>query len=248
MHPASTLLAVSLAFLSGCSRSPAPAQREPPPNATSSAPEGTRTQEAVAAARRDAGLALPGAVASPHPGGDGGTPQSVRVKIEPLTRFQIVPMGESAVAPARATLEALRARYVAYGFELGSVVPLPAPRPRSCTEVLTSRVAARGAIFVVPGTLPCPTPFGAVNSALGTGLVPLGALGPWGPIAQRRLTALLGSMVGELIGLSMPCSDGRSCCALRRAPDLTTLDAQAAASCSAHARELDRIRESLGMQ
>jgi hypothetical protein len=170
------------------------------------------------------------------------------VKIEPLTRFQIVPVGEAAVTPARTSLDALRARYVAYGFHLGAVLPMPSPHPRSCAELLTSRVVARGAIFVVAGTLSCPTPFGAVNPALGTGLVPLGALGPWGPVAERRLTALLGSIVGELIGLSMSCSDGRSCCALRKAPDLKTLDAQAAAFCPAHASELDRIREASGMQ
>ncbi len=246
MRPASSLVVVSLAVLSGCSRSPSTA-REEPPN-VSAPPGGTRAQEAVTAAQRDSGIPAPGAVARPHPGGDGGTPQAVRVKIEPLTRFQIVPMGEAAVTPARSALDALRARYVGYGFELGPVVPMPSPPPRSCTELLTSRVAARGTVFVTPGTLACPTPFGAVNPALSAGVVPLGALGPWGPVAERRLSALLGSMVGELIGLSMLCSDGRRCCALRKAPDLTTLDAQAAASCPAHARELDRIREASGMQ
>jgi len=241
MRPAPCLVAFSL-VLSGCSRNPSP---DAP--TVSSPPEGARSQEAVAAAHRDAGTAAT-AVASPHPGGDAGTPQAVRMKLGPLTRFQIVPMGESAVTPAGATLEALRARYVAYGFDLGPVVPLPSPAPRSCTQLLASRVAARGAIFVVPGTLTCPTPFGAVNPTLGTGVVPLGPLGPQGPVAERRLTALLGSIVGELIGLSMPCSDGRSCCALRRASDPGTLDAQAAAPCPAHASELDRIRERSGLQ
>jgi len=247
MRPALSLVLVPLAVLSGCSRSPPPAPVAPPPTVSSSPPEGARSQEEVAAARRDAGRAPPSAGASPHPGGDGGTPQ-VRVKIGPLTRFQIVPMGEAAVAPAGGTLDALRARYVAYGFDLGPIVPMPSPPPRSCAELLTSRVVTRGAIFVVPGTLPCPTPFGAVNPALGTGLVPLGPLGPWGPVAERRLTAVVGSIVAELIGLSMPCSDGRRCCALRKAPDAKTLDIQAAASCPAHASELDRIREASGLQ
>ncbi len=246
MRPALSLVLVPLAALSGCSRSPPPDQVAPPSTVSSSPPEGARSQD-VAAAQRDSGRPPPSAGVSPHPGGDGGTPQ-VRVKIGPLTRFQIAPMGEAAVAPARSTLDALRARYVAYGFDLGPIVPMPSPRPRSCTELLTSRVVARGAIFIVPGTLPCPTPFGAVNAALGTGLVPLGALGPWGPVAEHRLTAVVGSIVAELIGLSMSCSDGRTCCALRKAPDVKTLDIQAAAPCPAHASELDRIREASGLQ
>ncbi|HVP61046.1 MAG TPA: hypothetical protein VMT11_10830 [Myxococcaceae bacterium] len=247
MRPGSHLLALLLA-LSGCSRSPSPTQLAPPPTVSSSPPEGARSQEAVAAARRSAGNSPPSAVTAPRPGVDGGTPQPVRAKIEPLTRFQIVPVGEAAVAPARATLDALRVRYVAYGFDLGPVLPMPSPRPRTCDELLTSRVAARGTIFVVPGTLPCSAPFGAVNSVLKAGLVLLAPLGPSGRVAERRLTALLGSMVGELIGLSMPCTDGVSCCALRKAKDVRTLDTQAAAPCPAHASELDRIREANGMQ
>lgn len=234
MRSSASLLTVALAALPGCSRAPAPAEQAP--------------REAVAAARRDAGSGPSARMEVPPHGVDAGTPRTVRAEIKPLTRFQIVPVGEAAVEPARATLEALRARYVAYGFDLGAVLPLPTVGPADCAGLLTSRVAARGTLLVVAGTVPCATPFGAVNAVLGTGLVPLGPLGPPGPAAERRLGALLASLVGELIGLSTPCTDGRACCALRKAPDLRTLDAQAAAPCPAHASELDRIREAAGMQ
>jgi len=229
MRSSAGLLAVALAALPGCSRGPDPAPRP-------------------AAARRDGGSDPSARMEAPPHGVDAGTPRTVRAEIKPLTRFQIVPVGEAAVEPAGATLEALRARYVAYGFDLGAVLPLPAVRPADCAGLLTSRVAARGTLLVVAGTVPCATPFGAVNAVLGAGMVPLGPLGPPGPVAGRRLTALLASLVGELIGLSTPCTDGRACCALRKAPDLRTLDAQAAAPCPAHASELDRIREAAGMQ
>jgi hypothetical protein len=55
-------------------------------------------------------------------------------------------------------------------------------------------------------------------------------------------------VVGEILGLSMPCTDGRSCCALRKAPDGKRLDGWATAPCPAHAAELARIREAAGMQ
>jgi hypothetical protein len=230
------LLAASLGATSGCSRSPSPAQLTEPPNVTSSAPEGTRSQEAVAAALRD----------GVRP--DGGSPPGVRARIEPLTRFRVVPLGEAAAAPARGILDTLRVRYVAYGFDLGPVVSVPAPTPRSCGELLTRAVAGRGTIFVLPGSLVCSAPFGEVNAALQAAVVPLAPLGPSGPVAQRRLTALVGSVVEEILGLSMPCTDGRSCCALRKAPDLKRLDAWATTPCPAHASELDRVREAAGMQ
>ncbi|HEY1418814.1 MAG TPA: hypothetical protein VGF41_12965, partial [Myxococcaceae bacterium] len=59
---------------------------------------------------------------------------------------------------------------------------------------------------------------------------------------------LLASVVGEMLGLSTPCRDGRTCCALRRAPDLVALDRRASVSCPEHAPELDRIREASGLQ
>ncbi|HEY1908419.1 MAG TPA: hypothetical protein VGG91_20380, partial [Myxococcaceae bacterium] len=62
------------------------------------------------------------------------------------------------------------------------------------------------------------------------------------------LTALLASVVGEILGLSTPCRDGRTCCSLRKAPDLAALDRRASVSCPAHAPELDRIREAAGLQ
>jgi hypothetical protein len=160
----------------------------------------------------------------------------------------IVPLGEAAVAPARATLEALRARYVPYGFELGAVLPLPSPPPRDCAELLTRLVIGRGTVLVLPDTLRCSVPFGELDAALMTAVVPLGPLGPPGTLADRRLTALLGSVVGEFLGLSTPCRDGRTCCALRKAADLNSLDRRASAPCPAHAAELERIREASGMQ
>ena len=247
MHRLSHLVAASLAIAAGCSRSPSPAQLAPPPNVSSSPPEGTLSQEAVAAARGDAGGPPPGRVAT-DPRMDGGTPRSLRARIEPLTRFQLVPLGEAAVAPARATLEALRARYVGYGFDLGPVVSLPSPPPRSCAELLTRQVAGRGTIFLLPGSLPCSAPFGEVNRALQAAVVPLDPLGPPDGVARRRLGALVGSVVGEILGLSMPCTDGKTCCALRKAPDVKALDARAAPRCPAHASQLDRIREAAGMQ
>lgn len=170
------------------------------------------------------------------------------METRPLTRFQIVPVGEAAVQPARSALDPLRERYVAYGFDLGAVQAVPAVRAADCAEFLTRQLSGRGTVFVVAGTVPCPTPFGAVNTAFAAGLVSLGALGPPGPVVDRRLAALLGSMVGEILGLSMPCTGGRQCCALRRAPDLPTLDAWAAVPCPAHAAELNRIREAAGLQ
>jgi hypothetical protein len=229
------LIAVSFAVTLGCSRSPSPAQQTEPPNVTSSPPEGTRSQEEVAAAR-------------PERVADGGSPRGVRARIEPFTRFRLLPLGEDAVAPARGILDTLRGRYVGYGFDVGPVVSVPAPPPRSCAELLTRTAAGQGTIFVLPGSLACSAPFGEVNAALQAAVVPLAPLGPSGPVAQRRLAALVGSTVEEILGLSMSCTDGRSCCALRKAPDPKSLDAWAKMPCPAHASELDRIREVTGMQ
>jgi hypothetical protein len=248
MHHLCFLVLAWVAVAAACSPSPSPAQRAPAPEISATPPEGTRSQEAVAAARRDAGGTASAGVESPHPGVDGGTPPPVRTRIEPLTRFRLLPIGEAAIAPARSALDPLRARYVGYGFELGPVVPMPSPPPRSCAELLTRQLTGRGTLFVLPGDLACSTRFGEVNPVLKTAVVPLAPLGPRGPVAQRRLEALLGSMVGELLGLSMPCSDGKTCCALRTAADPEVLDARAAAPCPAHASELDRIREAAGMQ
>ncbi len=168
--------------------------------------------------------------------------------MRPLTAFRIVPVGEAALAPARATLGPLRARDLGYGFELGALQAAPVVRGADCAELIHRQLGARGTLFVVAGTVPCATPFGTLDPELATGLVSLGPLGPPGAEADRRLTALLASMVGELIGLSMPCTDRLGCCALRLARDLRTLDAQAAAPCPSHASELDRIREAAGMQ
>ena len=247
MRPVTRLLVVTLAALAACSRGPSRAQQQPS-SVPTSAPEGTRSHEEVAAAPPTGGEAGPTVrVATPHPM-DGGTPRSVRAAIGPVTRFQLVPVGEAALAPARATLDTLRDRYVGYGFELGAPLQPAATKHADCGTILTGRVAARGTLFVVAGLVACSTPFGAVNTALATGLVPLAPLGPPGPVSERRLTEVLASLVGELIGLSMSCTDGRACCALRKAQDLRTLDAQAAAPCPAHASELDRIREAAGMQ
>ena len=227
------LLAVSFAVASGCSRSPSPAQLTEPPNVSSSPPEGTRSQEAVAAAGRVA---------------DAGSTRGLRARIEPLSRFRLVPLGEDAVAPARGILDSLRARYVPYGFDVGPVVSMPTPPPGTCAELLTRTATGRGTIFVLPGSLACSAPFGEVNAALQSAVVPLAPLGPSHPGADRRLTALVASVVEEILGLSFPCTDGRSCCALRMAPDLKRLDAWAKTPCPAHASELDRIREDAGMQ
>jgi hypothetical protein len=201
----------------------------------------------VAAALRDAGKPGPDRVTTSHTR-DGGSPPAVRVGIEPLTRFRLVPLGDAAVAPARSILDALRARYVPYGFDLGPVVSVPAPPPRSCAELLTRTVAGRGTIFLLPGNLTCSAPFGEVNATLQAAVVPLAPLGPPGAVSQRRLTALVASVVGEILGLSMPCTDGRSCCALRKAPDVKRLDAWATTPCPAHALELARVRDAAGMQ
>ena len=239
------LLALGLAAIPGCSRGPAPAPV--PPVVPAAPPEGARAQEQLPVARHDGGSRPTGGPGRAADGADAGPPRSVRAEIRPLTRFQIVPVGAAAVAPARATLDPLRGRYVAYGFDLGATQSSPVT-PADCAELLRRQVSARGTVFVVSGTIRCPTPFGTVDASLAAGLVSLAPLGPPGPVADRRLTALLASMVGEILGLSMPCSDGRSCCALRKAPDVKTLDAQAAAPCPAHAGELDRIREAAGMQ
>jgi hypothetical protein len=109
-------------------------------------------------------------------------------------------------------------------------------------------VIGRGTVLVLPGTLRCSAPFGELDAALKTAVVPLGPLGPPGPLADRRLTALVGSVVAEMLGLSTPCRDGRTCCALRKAPDLAALDRRASVPCPAHAAELDRAREASGFQ
>jgi hypothetical protein len=186
-------------------------------------------------------------VATPHPGGEESTP-ALRTRVGPLTRFRLVPLGEAAVEPARGTLDELRARYLGFAFDLGPMLPLPSPPPRSCADLLTRQLVGRGTIFVLPGRLACSAPFGEVNPVLLSAVVPLGPLGAPGALPQRRLTALAGSVVGELLGLSLPCSDGRTCCPLRTAPDLKTLDARAATACPAHASELGRARERAGLQ
>jgi|GEM_PF-2554126 len=240
------LLALCLTLAAGCSRGPAPTPV--PPEVPSGPPEGARSREQVAAVQRDGGSRLPPAPARVEDGGeDGGSPRAVRAEIRPLTRFQLVPVGQAAVGPARAALESLRARYVAYGFDLGAL-QTGSMAPDDCAELLRRRVGARGTLYVVADAVRCSTPFGAVNTQLATGLVSLAPLGPPGPLSERRLTALVGSVVGELLGLSTPCADGRTCCALRKAPDVKTFDAQARVSCPAHAGELDRIREAAGMQ
>jgi len=224
----------------GCSRS---TSAELPPPVVGSPPEGTLSQEALAA-RRDAGASPPRMGTTPHPGAS----PTLRSTVGPLTRFRIVPLGEAAIAPAKATLDALRARFVPYAFELGAVVPMPSPPPRDCAELLTRLVIGRGTLLVVPETLRCSAPFGELDDALKTAVVSLGPLGPPGPVADRRLTALLGSAVGEILGLSTPCRDGRTCCALRKSPDLAALDRRASTACPAHAAELDRAREASGFQ
>jgi hypothetical protein len=220
------LLTLLLPAIAACSRGAAPAP---------------------ARVQRDGGPTASTGTSHPDAGLDGGSPRSIRAEVRPLTRFQLVPVGEAALGPARAALEPLRARYVAYGFALGALQAEPVT-PGDCGELLRRQVGARGTIFVVAGTVRCPTPFGSVDSTLATGLVSLGTLGPSGPVADRRLTALLASMVGELLGLSMPCTDGRTCCPLRTAHDVKALEARAALRCPAHDAELDRIREAAGMQ
>ncbi len=229
MRRTACLFAAVLSAAGGCSRSA----------------EETRPHQAAAASPRD--VSVPRVEGTAH-GVEAGSPRTLRAEIRPVTLFRIVPVGEAAVAPARATLGPLRARYVGYGFELGALQPAPVARGADCAELIRRQLGARGTLFVVAGSVACATPFGTLDPELATALVSLGTLGPPGADSDRRLTALLGSMVGELIGLSMPCTDGLGCCALRRAKDLRTLDAQAAAPCPSHAAELDRIREGAGMQ
>ncbi len=243
--PQTGLLVLSLAAAAACSRGPAPPASGPA--VASSPPQGARSREELGVSQRDGGTGPSGLATRREDGPDGGSPGSVRAEVRPLTRFQIVPVGAAAVTPARAALDPLRARYVAYGFDLGALQGAPVT-PGDCGEILRRQVGARGTIFVTAKTVRCPTPFGAVNTTLASGLVSLAKLGPPGPVADRRLTALLASEVGELLGLSMPCTDGKTCCALRTAKDLKTLDAWAAAPCPAHDAELDRIREAAGMQ
>jgi hypothetical protein len=241
------LLLLVLAALAACSRGPSPTKRAAEPTVSPSAPEGTRSQEEVAA-RQDGGGSTPRLGTTPHPEHGGEAAPGVRATLGPLTRFRVVPVGDAAVAPARAAVDALRARYVGYGFDLAAVVPVPSPAPGSCAELLRRVVIAPGTLFVLPGTLRCSAPFGEVNAALRAAVVPLEPLGPPGALAQRRVDAVLASVVGEVLGLSSPCRDGRTCCAVRKARDLDTLDRQAQTVCPSHAAELGRINTDAGLQ
>jgi hypothetical protein len=226
--------------------------------------EGTeRTQRSVPQVPQDAGSAVVAdlgldagagaappagrAVAAPAP----STPQpALRYRLGPLIRFRLVPVGALAVDPARSAIPVLQQRYPGLGFELGATVASLPSTAMDCDSFLTTRVGARGTVFVVAPPLPCPSKFGALDPRFSAAVVllpPLGAAGS--PEAARRLQALLASDVGELLGLSYPCADGRTCCLLRTAPDLRAFDARAAVSnCPQHAGELDRIRTDAGLQ
>ena len=175
---------------------------------------------------------------------------SVRVRFGPLLRFHLVPVGEVAVEPARSALRALEERYAGFSFDLGATVATLPTSAVDCASFLRSRVGARGTLFVVATSLRCASPFGALDPTLSAAVVllpPLGAAGS--PEAARRLQSLLASDVGELLGLSYPCTGGKTCCPLRAAPDLRTFDVRAGvATCPQHAGELDRIRTDAGLQ
>ncbi len=173
----------------------------------------------------------------------------VRQRIGPLVRFHLVPVGTAAVEPARAALPALRQRYQAYGFELGATLESLPSSAADCTAFLSTLVGARGTLFVLGKPLRCSSPFGALDTRIAAAVVPLPPLGTLGSAeAARRFLALLDADVGEILGLSYPCSGGKGCCPPRTAPDLSVFDARAASSCPQHAAELDRIRTEAGLQ
>jgi hypothetical protein len=174
----------------------------------------------------------------------------LRVRFGPLLRFRLVPVGAAAVEPARAATPALRERYAAFAFELGATLASLPSNAADCASFLSTVVGARGTLFVVATPLRCASPFGALDPRISAAVVLLPPLGTAGnPEAARRLPALLASDVGELLGLSYPCADGRTCCLLRTAPDLRVFDARAGvSSCPQHGGELDRIRTDAGLQ
>ena len=174
----------------------------------------------------------------------------VRQRIGPLVRFQLVPVGASAVEPARAALPGLRQRYQGYGFDLGATLAALPSSAVDCTAFLNTLVGARGTLFVLGTPLRCASPFGALDRRLAAAVVPLPPLGKTGsPEASRRLAALLAADVGEILGLSYPCTAGKTCCPLRSAPDLRLFDVRASVSdCPQHAEELGRIRTDAGLQ
>ena len=161
---------------------------------------------------------------------------ALRSRLGPLLRFRLVPVGAAAVEPAHAAIPVLRQRYDGFAFELGAtLVSLPSTAV-DCSSFLGSLVGARGTLFIVASPLRCESPFGALDPHLSAAVVLLPRLGATGsPEATRRLQALLASDVGELLGLSYPCADGRTCCLLRTAPDLRVFDARAGvSSCPQH--------------
>jgi hypothetical protein len=161
-----------------------------------------------------------------------------------------VPVGVAAVEPARAAIPVLQQRYGGLSFELGATLASVPSKAVDCASFLSTVVGARGTLFVVATPLRCASPFGALDPRISAAVVLLPPLGTAGsPEAARRLQALLASDVGELLGLSYPCADGRTCCLLRTAPDLRVFDARAGvSSCPQHAGELDRIRTDAGLQ
>ena len=179
------------------------------------------------------------------------TPEpSLRYRLGPLVRFRLVPVGAAAVEPVRAAVPALGQRYAGLSFEPGATLTALPSTAVDCESFLGTLIGARGTVFVVATPLRCPSLFGALDPRISAAVVLLSPLGPAGsPEAARRLQALLASDVGELLGLSYPCSDGKTCCLLRTAPDLRAFDLRAGvSSCPHHAGELDRIRTDAGLQ
>lgn len=173
----------------------------------------------------------------------------VRQRIGPLVRFQLVPVGSQAVGLASAALPSLRQRYVGYGFALGATLETLPPSAVDCASFLRTLVGARGTLFILASPLRCADRFGALDRRISAAVVLLPPLGvPGSPEAARRLTALLSADVGEILGLSYPCTQARGCCPLRTAPDLSVFDARAAASCPQHAAELGTIGTDAGLQ
>src|SRR5262249_25578623 len=250
-HPMRLGVSISAFFLSGllaCERN-----RPAPPPVSEMAHDAA---SAVSAAlRMDAGTgqapAEPSAVApAPARAAPSTSGPVMRYRLGPLLRFHLVPVGAAAVGPARAALPALRQRYGGFAFDLGATLTSLPSTAIDCTAFLGTLIGARGTLFVVSAPMPCPSPFGAVDPRISAAVVPLASLGKAGsPDASRRLEALLGADVGELLGLSFPCTGGKACCPLRTAADLSVFDARMAVSdCPQHAGELGRIRTDAGLE
>jgi len=249
MRPGVCITAAFLTGLLACKRTdvhnPIPEMRQD----AGVAAEGDLRQEAGTGRTPPAAMA-----AKPFPVAAPPTPakpeSALRSRLGPLLRFRLVPVGAAAVEPAKAAIPVLRQRYDGFAFELGATLASLPSTAVDCTSFLGSLVGARGTLFIVASPLRCESPFGALDPRLSAAVVLLPPLGVTGsPEATRRLQALLTSDVGELLGLSYPCTDGKTCCPLRTAPDLRVFDVRAGvSSCPQHVGELNRIRTDAGLQ